>query len=126
MLWFRHGAPSYFSCVQGSEALFFRGTAMDYARRGAALSRLDTADFAPAASPQCIEKQNARALGPTDPAQLATVCRALPDLDTLVLGQPVVGVPTQSWRAPAWQAQAGSARTLKIDTFYRYSCRPFR
>jgi len=50
LLWFRRGAPSYYSCVQGSESLFFRGMALDYARRGAALSRLDTANFAPTES----------------------------------------------------------------------------
>jgi len=124
LLWFRRGAPSYYSCVQGSESLFFRGMALDYARRGAALSRLDTANFAPTESAFCGRKIDANAFGPTGPGQLAAACRALPDLDTVILDQPVPGVTTQVWQAPAWQSQRG--RIGRISTFFRYSCSAFR
>jgi hypothetical protein len=124
LLWFRQGAPSYYSCLQGSESLFFRGTAMDFARRGAALSRLNTADFAPMEVSFCGRKNNPRASGPTGLGQLAAACRALPDLDTLILERPVPGVPTQVWRAPAWQTQQVSI--MGLSTFFRYSCAALR
>jgi hypothetical protein len=126
LLWFRRGGPSYFSCLQGTEALFFRGEALDYARRGAALSRLNTFDFAPAADPYCIRKQDPDAMGPSGPGQIAAACRALPDLDTLVLNWPVPGVAAQAWTAPAYQARVVNGRNIRISTFHRYDCANFR
>jgi hypothetical protein len=126
LLWFRQGAPSYYSCVQGTEALFFRGTAEDFARRGAPLRALNTADFAPEQGPFCGKRNNPGAVDPTSPDQLAAACRALPDLDTLVLDRPVPGVATRVWQAPAYQTDVGGGRPVRISNFFRYSCASFR
>lgn len=126
LLWFRLGRPSYFSCTQGSGAMFYRTTATDFARRSRALSPLHTVDFGAMTDQSCGEPNPTGHFGPGSPAILAAACRALPDLDTAILDRPIPGAaPAKVWRAPAAQQYKDEDRRLiKIDTFYRYSCSP--
>jgi hypothetical protein len=127
LLWFRAGAPEYYSCLQGSGAMFYRGTAEDYDRRGRGLRGLNTRGFGKEAGNMCESEANPEAHGPNSRSQLVTACRALPDLDTLILGEKVAGLPVRVWRAPAAETYYDKNRGLaKISTFYRYSCADLR
>ncbi|HEY5288676.1 MAG TPA: hypothetical protein VIJ59_01455 [Caulobacteraceae bacterium] len=127
ILWFKLHRPGYYSCLQGTGAMFYRGTATDYARRGQVLRTMNTRDFAIHDSGLCQTKHDADAFGPTDRVQLVTACRALPDLDTIILDRALPEVPTISWRAPAAQIYFGKGGLVKqTSTFFRYSCRDFR
>ncbi|HEY2177192.1 MAG TPA: hypothetical protein VGH15_01295 [Caulobacteraceae bacterium] len=127
LLWFRVGAPNYYSCLQGTGAMFYSGTAADYDRRGRILRTLNTRDFADDEKGMCESKIRPKAFGPTSRAQLAIACRALPDLDTFILDRPVPGAAARVWRAPAAQAYYESTGAVtKVATFYRYSCADLR
>ncbi|WP_291772612.1 hypothetical protein [Castellaniella sp.] len=132
VLWFRARKPSYFSCVQGTESMFFRSTALDWSRRKTALQSLNTQDFS---EMLCRPKAGIRANVPKSPAQIAAACQSLRDLDTIILNHPVPGLPNRSWTAPTYQEiteyeQRGNGpiqpKTVKISTFYRYDCSALR
>jgi hypothetical protein len=125
LLWFKLGVPEYFSCVQSAGVMFYRGTAEDYSRRGNALRLLNSRDFEDQQGGFCLEKSVPLAHGPQSRKQVATVCRLLPDLDTLVLNQAVPGASARVWRAPAF-AEYEQLDATKVSTFYRYSCADFR
>jgi hypothetical protein len=54
------------------------------------------------------------------------VCRSAPDLDVLVLNEPVAGVAGRSWRSPAWKQVTTAHGRQKIDRFYVYQCTGLR
>lgn len=131
-LWFRARKPSYFSCMQGAESMFFQPMAMEWSRRKTALQRLNTKDFS---EMRCKSEASTRADGPESPAQIATVCQSLPDLDTIILDHPVPGLPRRPWTAPTYQEVTEYERqgnghlhtkTVKTSTFYRYDCAAVR
>lgn len=127
LLWFRLGTPGYFSCLQSAGVMFYRGTAEEYARRGNVLRLLNTRDFNDQPGGFCMEKSVPRAYGPGSRERLATVCRLLPDLDTVVLNQPVPGAAARVWRAPAYEeTEMLDWAAMKVSTFYRYSCADLR
>jgi len=57
MLWLRLGRPSYFSCLQGTGALFSRGTALAYGHRRSSLFPLKELDF-----DDCLERDDGQPL----------------------------------------------------------------
>lgn len=97
-LWFRLRQPSYFSCYQAAGAMFFRETAMEHARRAAVLRGLNTADFSTKADDFCPQRADPLYEGPASVLQLQEVCRALPELDALVLRADLPDVPHLRWR----------------------------
>jgi hypothetical protein len=127
LLWIKMRRPSYYSCVQGTGSMFYPGTAREYQRRGAVLSALDTAEFAKDADGDCTPKHNPLAYGPATREQLVAACRALPDLETLVLMRPVPGIAGATWRSPApYVALAEGLVAEKISTFHKYRCAELR
>jgi hypothetical protein len=126
MLWLRLRRPSFFSCTQGTGALFFRGTAVNYQHRAESFWPLRTRDFGE--NVQCPE------LGETARADrtrtdLASVCRREPTLDYLVLTRPVEDANGKIWTSPVpfqdLRVADGKLVVFKTDTFYIYSCRDF-
>ena len=127
LLWFKLRQPSYFSCVQGAGSMFFRQTALEFARRGDGLSFLKTRTFSPQSTDQCPGRWLVDPWGANTASQLAAACRALPDLDTIILNRPVPGIAARSWHAPVAQTYAEpDGTTSKVSTFYRYPCAPLR
>jgi hypothetical protein len=127
ILWFKLREPSYFSCVQGAGVMFFRPTALEFARRGDGLRLLKTRTFSPQPTDQCPSHWLVDPWGANTAGQLAAACRALPDLDTIILNRPVPGMAARAWHAPVAQTYAEpDGTTSKVSTFYRYSCARLR
>ena len=56
-----------------------------------------------------------------------TACRALPDLDTLVLLRAVPGATSATWQSPAPYVRVGvDLVPEKISTFHKYRCAELR
>lgn len=131
ILWFKAQKPDYYSCLQGSQAVFFRPQALEWSKRQSVLRPLNTEDFDH--SP-CGPKENPEANGPSSRDQIAAACRARPELDTIILNHPVNGLPTKSWTSQAYQEvlehnpdnRNARGNLVKIYTFYRYSCADLR
>jgi hypothetical protein len=120
-VWVKLRKPIFYACEQGSGAMFYRGTAMEFARKSADLRQLDTADFGDNAQLYCPAKMNPAAFGPTASA-VQQVCRRYPDLGLLVLNAPVAGLPGRSWRAPAGKTVMTARGRRNVDRFYAYAC----
>jgi hypothetical protein len=125
--WFVLRRPSYFSCGQGTGAMFFRGTAVTYAHRRNSFLVMPTLDFG--------EEQSCPSLNGQQPAsfsreKLASVCDSEPGLGVIVLTRPVLGVVGNTWISPAEFEEVrqidGEQRLLKTDHFFIYSCSEFR
>jgi len=123
LLWFKAGKPIYYSCVQGTESIFFRPLALEWFRRLSVIRLLNTEDFK---TLSCGTKVDPSTAGPHSQAQIAAVCQALPDLDTLILNHPIPELAGQSWTAPTYQEIVEGARRKHVSTFYRYSCTSLR
>src|SRR5271165_5820289 len=97
LLWLRLRRPSYFACDQGTGAVFFRGTAMEFQRREEALWPLRTVDFGRSLLCPSLDKikkpERMR-------ADLQQVCANAPGLDYLVLRHPVEDVEAKVWDSP--------------------------
>jgi hypothetical protein len=119
MLWFGLQRPSFFSCTQGTGALFFRDTAIHYQHRLLSFKPLQAVDAFCAGGDGA-----ARAL-----ADLVSVCRREPALDYLVLARPVEDAEAKVWTSPVpfqdVKVVDGGLVLFKTDTFYIYSCRDF-
>jgi hypothetical protein len=131
LLWFKLRRPSYYSCVQGAGAMFFRGTALEFRRRADGLAVLNTEDFSNDKRLQCPLKQNPDQQGPKSSDELRAACRALPDLGGMVLTTLVAGAPHTEWKAPVGRVverrtAAGGSRLERTDTFYLYRCDDLR
>lgn len=130
-LWFKARKQSYYSCVQGSESIFFRAEALEWSRRESILKTLNTADFD---SDTCGLKIDPDSNGPSSRLQMIAACKELPDLNTIILNHPVPGLPEQHWTAPTYQrvferdTNSGHSHQniVKISTFYRYNCTNLR
>jgi hypothetical protein len=120
-VWVKLRKPIFYACEQGSGAMFYRGTAMEFARKSADLRQLDTADFGDNAQLYCPAKMNPAAFGPTASA-VQQVCRRYPALGLLVLNAPVAGLPGRSWRAPAGKTVMTARGRRNVDRFYAYAC----
>ena len=95
--WFVLKQPSYFSCAQGTGALFFRGTAITYQHRYDTLHQFGTLDFGQETPcPPVLTQENA----PSAREKLASVCRHEPNLGALVLTRHLADVPMHEWVPP--------------------------
>jgi len=117
-LWFRARRPSYFGCVQGAEAVFFRGVALEWVRRATALREVGAAK----GSDFC----GANFSWPSTTSQVVDLCRALPDLDTLVFNHQIEGATGRTWTAPAFQGRASFGLPPTNSRFWRYDCQALR
>jgi hypothetical protein len=127
-LWLRMHRPQYFSCEQGTGALFFRQTALEWQRRAESIWPLRTLDFMPRDF-LCPTLDN-REKGQSTRADLADFCRANPGLDEVILMQPVDGVEAKIWTAPMPYSQVhvvdGQRAVYEANRFYVYGCSELR
>lgn len=130
ILWFRLRQPAYYSCIQSAGSMFFRQTAIEHARRSAALSALNTADFPTDPAANCRPRANPAENGPTTAVQIETACRALPDLDAMVLYADLPDAPHLSWQPGYDLPVTTDAPTVAQDSptgsYNLYLCADFR
>ncbi|WP_157926062.1 hypothetical protein [Methylosinus trichosporium] len=126
IMWFKLGRPSYYSCLQGTGVMFYRGTAIDYARRGSALAKLDAPNYHHAPDHACYHQPEQPTDGPLSLDDLRRVCRALPDLDGIVLGVALPDASPRIWNSPAPRYYVGYDKIETVTTFYKYMCRDLR
>ena len=132
-LWFGLERPSYFSCLQGTGAMFYEKTALEYDRRGRVLAQLNSSGFEKSSADSfCLARQDPEANGPAGREQLRRVCEALPDLDFIALLTEVPGTRPITWDAPAPQyvvvesSSHGGGALEPSRRHYLYSCGEFR
>jgi hypothetical protein len=127
LFWFKLGRPSYYSCLQGTGAMFYKGTAMEYQRRSDGLSALNTHDFSDRDEDICSAKSYPEQAGATSSGQLKLACQALPELDVIVLPYPISDVHSQIWVAPVEREYSEKSNvTSHFKTYYKYLCEDFR
>lgn len=127
LLWYKLRQPSAYACYQGAGVIFFRGTAIEYHRRQEALAGLNTSDFSPIPGLNCRPRQDLAEDGPRRAEQLTAACRAMPELDTIVLPHLVPGVPSRAWRPPVpFRRQLPTSAVTLHDMLYRYDCAGLR
>jgi hypothetical protein len=123
-LWLRLQRPQYFSCEQGTGALFFQQTALEWQRRATTIWPLRTADFTPRDF-LCPTPDNS-AKAERAPADLANFCRDNPGLDDVILMRPVDGMDAKVWTSPVLYSQVqvlNSKRAVyETNRFYVYTC----
>lgn len=128
--WFRLRQPAYYSCIQSAGSMFFRQTAIEHARRSAALSALNTADFPTDPAANCRPRANPVENGPTTATQIETACRALPDLDAMVLYADLPDAPHLSWQPgydlPVTTGAPKAAQNGPTGSYNLYLCADFR
>ncbi|MBX9698778.1 MAG: hypothetical protein K2X74_05040, partial [Acetobacteraceae bacterium] len=127
LFWFKLRQPHYWSCVQGSGLMFYRDTALDYDRRTQGLAALNTQDFSPTTRSLCPPMRHPGEDGPRGVAQLAEACRALPDLDSIVLPVALAGAPSLEWRPPVPFTRSSLAgQRSEHLSFHLYRCAELR
>lgn len=127
LLWFKLAHPSYYSCPQGTGAMFYKGTAMEYVRRSRALSVLNSHDFSESDKHICFTKPFPGQDGATSSEALKLACQALPELDAIVLPYPIAFVRSANWLAPVEREyRASSNRISYFKNYYKFSCGDFR
>lgn len=127
MPWLRLKRSSYYSCNQGTGAVFHRETAMTYKDRTASFWPLRTADFTQATICASFDKT-------PKPERthdgLQKLCRREKGLDYLVLLAPLQGVQAKIWKSPVrfqdFRSVAGVFSAHVADRFYIYSCADVR
>jgi len=122
-LWFDWKRSDYISCSQGTGAVFFRDTALEYEHRLKSLWPLRTLDFAE--SDLCA---NFGVLQKADrtKADLQSFCAHEPSLDYVVLVRPIDDVKATVWTSPVplqfIGTKNGRVSAASTDRFYIYSC----
>ncbi len=124
--WFLLRRADYFSCEQGTGALFNRGTAITYQSRYDSFRALDPLDFQ--RDRFCPgEPRTAKQLVRTD---LETLCRREPSLDDVVLTAPVSGEAREVWEPPVpFQTSTrrqGESQAVTVTAFFIYRCADYR
>jgi hypothetical protein len=127
LLWFNLQRPNYYSCLQGTGAMFYEKTALDYQRRTLAFAPLNIVEFVTAHNKTCYPKTVQNAFGPKKLSDVASVCRSLSDLDLLILMTKVDDWDPPSWEAPAAQYALSEKQSRKpVKTYYFYKCDALR
>jgi hypothetical protein len=124
VLWFKLGRSSYYSCLQGTGAMFFRNTAVDYQRRTEGISLLPNWDTGAVKHSGCASTTDA--LAPRTSGDLAAACHALGELDSLILTRPVAGMSGRVWSSPSERTFIERGQVYRINRFYRYDCAAMR
>ncbi|MFD1343076.1 hypothetical protein [Litorisediminicola beolgyonensis] len=122
--WFMLNAANYYSCRQSAGVAFFEGLAVEHARRASGLAGLNTIDLADTAASGCPMRADPKAKGPADPAQLDAACRALPDLDLMVLEAELPGaVHRFDLPVPIVRETADGTREAQpVASYHVYAC----
>jgi hypothetical protein len=127
LLWLRLQRSSYFSCTQGTGAVFFRGTAIAYRHRAESFWPFRTLDFGES---QYCPDPSERFESSATRQDLVQLCRNEPELDVAVFGRPVEDMPAQIWDAPAsllnFRMIDGEPTRIETSRFYLYSCAGLR
>jgi hypothetical protein len=126
ILWLKLQRPSFYSCLQGTGAMFYRGTAIDYARRGRALAKLDAAQFRHDPKHACYQEARSSIDDPLSIEDIRRACHELSDLDGVVLGVALPGASPRAWTSPAARYYVSYEKTEVVETFYKYMCRDLR
>lgn len=135
MLWVKLGQPSYYSCIQAAPIAFDRTVALEFGRRAQVLRTLNTIDFRSDSEGYCSRRANPDENGPQTAEQLVSVCKALPDLDLMVLHDDVPGVTKRTWTPEVpyiyiRKSEEASGRVefnpVRIDKFFVYDCAALR
>jgi hypothetical protein len=125
--WFVLKRSNYFSCEQGTGALFSRETAIEYQRRFDVFEKLNTLDFVGA--PFCRSKMD-KAHARVDRQQLSEVCNSEGELGALVLLTQIPGALHRIWSPPVSYKFAkevdGKTDFYSADRFFIYTCSQFR
>jgi hypothetical protein len=125
LLWLRLKRPSYFSCAQGTGAVFFRETAVNFEHRAESFGSLRTLDFD--ISDLCPSFDQTEKLDRTR-ENLEAVCAREPGLDYLVLIEPINNTDSKIWvsHVPLEIVEITKDKaqlvTYQTDRFYIYSC----
>ena len=122
LLWLGLRRPSFYSCSQGTTAMFYRDAAMEYRRRGAALRRLDTGDFTDGNEGLCYPTERLDTQGAPSRAVLTKVCEDLPELDLIVLTRESPDSPYRTWQAPVALPLYRDGAWQRYTIFYGYAC----
>jgi hypothetical protein len=135
LLWVKLGQPSYYSCIQAAPIAFDRKVALEFDRRAQVLSTLNTIDFRSDREGYCSRRANPDEYGPQSSIQLVSVCKALPELDLMVLHDDVPGVTKKTWkpevpfiyfRKEKQIPDSVEYEMVRIDEFYVYDCAALR
>jgi hypothetical protein len=126
--WLLLKRSNYFSCSQGTGALFSRGTAMAFQSRMQSFRPLGVIDL------ECGRLVIAGTAGETLPPlsrnDLSAVCQKEPELGALVLTREAAGVPVRIWKPPVGQRYVRVVNekqvSLSTDRFFIYSCSDVR
>ncbi|MGG5822482.1 hypothetical protein [Falsiroseomonas sp. HW251] len=119
LVWFRLQRPSYFSCVQGSGVVFFRGTAIAYQER---IER-----FAFQRREGTCSGNMTPAERPATRADLEAICRSETGLDYLVLADRIEGLVAASWTIPLPRSGPNLlGGKWPAGEVYRYDCAALR
>jgi hypothetical protein len=126
-LWLRLRRPSYFSCDQGTGAVFYRDTATTYQHRADSFWPLRVGDFTQSSACASFD----RAQKPQrNRAGLQKLCRREPGLDYVVLAAPLQGVQAREWKPPFRfqdvHMSDGAFSALVTDRFHVYACSQVR
>ncbi len=126
LLWIKLNRPSYYSCLQGTGLMFFRQTAVEYFRRGAALQALGGRGFEKVVGSSCEVNTNADA--PTDEvASVREVCQTLPDLDAIVLPRlPKEDREDRVLDLPVLRFVESAKTSYRPGTVYLFTCSKYR
>jgi hypothetical protein len=124
LLWLGLDRPSFFSRLQGTGALFSRGTAIAYAERRTNLFPLKEMDFG-----DCREHDHGEAITPRA-IDLVHACQREAGLDYVILARRFPGIAARVWDAPAplevERVTDISRQTYQARRFYIYSCADLR
>jgi hypothetical protein len=125
--WFVLKRPSYFSCSQGTGAMFFRGTAITYRRRKDSFLRMPTLDFGEGESCPSVDGEES---GAYRRENLTFICRNEPELGTVVLTRPLSDLKGLKWVSPVEFVEVrrvdGQQQLVRTNTFFIYSCGALR
>lgn len=127
MLWLRLQRPSYFSCAQATEDIFFRDVALAYQRRAEGFWPLRTVDFRGHMICPPLDKTDKTTRTRAD---LRQVCDHEPSLDYLVLMRPVEDIEAKIWDSPVANRDVyvshGKLIVDDVSRFYIYACADVR
>ncbi|MBD3666201.1 hypothetical protein H9Q16_19885 [Sulfitobacter sp. TSTF-M16] len=117
LMWTKVRKPLFYSCKQRSGTLFYREQAIEHERRGQLLAPLNTFDFTQIPPGRCPAPADPDATGPADANAVKEVCKAVPELDHIVLHNPVEGLEMDRWDLPIGP---------EGQTVYHAACDPLR
>jgi len=125
--WFVLKRANYFSCTQGTGAMFFRPTAVAYQQRYETFTQMPTLDLGESkACPSPLGMDPASFVR----ANLATICSKERGLSALVLTRSVLDAPAREWVPPARFEELkqvdGETHLVSVNKFFIYDCNDFR